>query len=285
MADESLLAKIGKIPRRIVYLLILLAIVVPLFIPLNLPIAITKDVRLFADDLAALEGTGKTVLLTGMAPPPFWGEQRHIMHAVFQYLFLLDGVKFVVMPRGPPDTVGLYHQTLDKTINPLNKQYGVDWVMTQWIPGGSALLVQMAERFRETYTIDDQGTPIDELPIFDGISTLDDFELILWVDPIKGAGLAAQVLYPRFPHKTYYLICNGEGFVFGAAFVGPGLPYKAALVGPKPAAELQQIYGGPYTDVVQQMDAVSTYNILAMVLIILGNLAVISEKLRKTGVT
>jgi hypothetical protein len=203
-------------------------------------------------------------------------------------LFKVKGVKIIFAPF-QPESVPLMANTLD-AIDKGGKQYGEDYVTLPVIPGQPpAAFAKIADNFRGSYPADYQGTPIDNLHAMDGINTLGDFDVIIWIEPAKFQPLVPQIIYPRFsPPKynvTYFCVAISEGYMFVAPYVGKGNVYLSGLWGVRPAAEYQKLtnakYGTGFTGAVAQMDALSMYHILVIVLIVLGNIGLIAEKTKK----
>jgi hypothetical protein len=283
MSDGNLLTKLGRIPRLVIYVLTLLVIIWPLFVPWNLPVAVSPEIETWYEEMEALRGTGKTVLFLHFIPPVFWGEMQHLAFSPLQHIFKMEDVRLIIAAMTPMSQP-LIGQILSDISNPHGKEYGVDYCTLPFFPGQPpAAFALLADDFRGAYTVDDFGTPIDDLAVFDGINTLDDFEIVIWIEPAKWIPLAATVLHPRHPDQTFYAIAIAEGFNYVAPYIGT--VYKSVMVGVRPAAELQILFGGPYTGAVSQMDAISGYHILAIILLILGNVSIAGSVLRKSGVT
>jgi hypothetical protein len=278
---------LGKIPRRVIYTLVLIVMILPLFFPLNLPMAITPESRTVFDDVQALEGTGKYILFLHMMGPVFWGEFQHMYHAILQHWMLLDDVKLVVAPCGQPAGMMLFSQALAQVSNPLNKEYGVDWVQLPFIPGRAD--PAFANMMTWPYTTDEFGTPLEDLPILQEIESFDALmdrtELVFWAEMARDQPSVPRVIYPRYPDTTYFTMCGAEGFAFVAPYLGMGNVYKSGLWGARPAAEYQTLFGGPYSGALAQMDSLSTYSLLTVIVILLGNIALLGEKLKQTGAT
>lgn len=281
---------LGKLPRRLLFVITLLVLIWPLFYPWKLPVSVSTDVQTMYDDLAGLEGTGEAVLLLHFAPPDFWGEMQHLVYSVIQHCFMMDDVKLVVgamTAMSQPLINSAIETSLENT--PLTKEYGVDYCTLPFFPGPASVVPSafglLAEDFKGAYTLDDRGNPIDTLSVLDEINFLDDFSAIIWVEPAKWQPLVAQILYPRHPDLKYYYVAIAEGFNYVAPYLGT--VYRAGLIGVRPAAEYQTLYLDPqfFSGAVAQMDAISGYHIFAIVLLILGNLTVVTEKLRKLGAT
>jgi hypothetical protein len=279
----SLLQQLGNIPRRIIFLLTIIVLIWPLFLPWNLPVAISPEVEYVYEHMSALEGTGGAVLFLHFIPPVFWGEMQHLAYSPIQHMFKMEDVKLVIAsmtPMGEP----LIGRILDEVANPLGKEYGVDYVLLPFMPGATpAAFALLAEDFGGAYSVDQYGTPIDEITCLDGLDSLDDFAIVYWCEPAKWQPLVAQVFYPRYPDIDYFFIAIAEGFNFVAPYLGN--VYPGGLIGVRPAAEYQTLFGGPFTGAVAQMDAISGYHVFAILLLILGNVAILSDKLRKSGVT
>jgi hypothetical protein len=56
--------------------------------------------------------------------------------------------------------------------------YGEDYVFLGFIPGSETGLASLLADIRGTVTVDFYGTPIDELPIMNGVNTATDFDLV-----------------------------------------------------------------------------------------------------------
>jgi hypothetical protein len=59
------------------------------------------------------------------------------------------------------------------------KVYGTDWVLFPFLPGDELAQAAMAASFRDAYPTDAYGTPIDTLPIMQGLYNAADVDLYL----------------------------------------------------------------------------------------------------------
>lgn len=275
MTSESWYEKVGRIPRKGILVVTLIVMIIPLFVSLNLPIAVTEPTRIVFEDLASLEGTGSEVLLIAQTHSPHWGEFQHMYWAIIQHIFKMEDVKLIVCYLAP-DSPALLGRIFSAISDPLNKQYGVDYVNMPFLPQASAVFASMADDFRGTYQTDQLGTPIDELPVWDGINTLDDFEIIITASVSGGGRSVSAIWYPRFPELTYY------GLVLSGAFMGfapyLGTVFKSGLWGARHGAEYQILMEGPSSGVGVQMDVLSVVTVFCVVCIILGNIPIIAKK-------
>lgn len=60
-------------------------------------------------------------------------------------------------------------------------EYGTDYVIMPYTPGQEMAMASVAaeDGFRKTYTTDNRGTPIDQIPIFQEVRDLNDVDLVL----------------------------------------------------------------------------------------------------------
>jgi len=278
MAEEWY-EKVGRIPRKVMYALTLIILIVPLFVSFALPVHISSETRIMYETIEKLRGTGKRVLFIACTIAAHWGEFYHMYFAIFQHIFLLENVKLIIVPVASPDAPALTWMALDAISNPLNKQYGVDYAVLTFLPDPTAAFASMAENFRATFTADLSGTPIDKLPVMEGVYTLSDFDVIITADVAAAAPQVARIFYPRFPDKTYFGLVLAGAVMMYLPF--HGTVFKSALVGPRSAAEYQILYGGPYSGAVRQMDIYSAYHLFILIAIILGNIPFIARKISR----
>jgi hypothetical protein len=237
------------------------------------------------DYIEDLEGTGATIMFFHDIRPEMWGEMQHLYFAVTQHIFLLEDVKLVSQPQNP--FAGPYFAiTLENIANPLNKVYGVDWIQIPTIVGRrEPVWASMAADWRGLFTTDEFGDPLDSFSIMDGLESMSDFDVIIYLEKARGHPGVARIIYPLHQDVTWFAICGAEGFPQVAPYIGPGNVYTSGLWGARPAAEYQFLYGGPYSGALAQQDALSMYHLLIIVLIIVGNVAAYAGRKKITEVT
>jgi hypothetical protein len=178
----------------------------------------------------------------------------------------------------------------DPISNPLNKVYGEDWVIMDYVPGSSQVQITMlSSDLRGRLDEDELGTPIDDLPIFDDINSIADFDIVVFQMGPRSSPDVAVYMYPNYPteqpgNPVYYICGIGEGFALVTPWVGPGLPYPAGMFGPVNAAEYMSLTRDYYDIPLQSIglrlvDGLSLFHLLAIILMILGNLVVVGDKL------
>jgi hypothetical protein len=277
---------LAKIPRTALYVLTILAIVIPLYVPLNLPLEVTPETELMFDTINDLQETGGVICFFHDIRPEMWGEFKHTYFALVQHFFKMDNnVKLVVLAGGP-FSGGFFNMAVDLADH-YGKEYGVDWVqMAPLIGRRQAFWAQLAVNFRiPELSQDETGQyTIDEIPYLDGIERINDFDVFIWLEKVGGGGAFVTTIPAQNPDVPKFICVGAEGFANVAAYVGP--IYLSGLWGPRPAAEYQFLYGGPFSPgALAAQDALSVYHLLIVVLIILGNLAFLPQRLRQSGVT
>lgn len=281
----------GRIPRPVIFLVALLSLSIPLFLPLGLPVGITPFVQTMWDSTNDAE----YVLFLFSISPGFWQEMSGQIYALVQHFMAVPDLHFIIAPLSPTshsllervmDGVGIG----DPISNPLNKVYGEDWVITAMIPPPSqAQMTRLSTDIRDTLNEDIDGTSIDDLTIFDGINSIADFDVVVYQTGPRASPDVGVYIYPNYPTEEpgnpVYFICGiGEGFALVTPWVGPGLPYPAGMFGPVNAAEYMTLTRDAYDIPLQTIglrlvDGLSLFHILAIALMILGNLVIVGEKL------
>lgn len=285
------LAVFGKIPRPAIFVVALLCLIIPLFVPLGLPVGVSPIMQEIWDT----NDEADTVMFVIAMSPGFWQEMALQVYAVLQHCFVVPDLKFAIVPFGAQapaltervlDGIGLG----DPIANPLNKVYGEDWVFMAMVPPPNEVaFTRMNTELRTVLSEDTYGTSIDDLPFFDGIDEIDDFDVICYQSGPRNSPDLAVYVYPNYPtgvgnNPVYFVFGIGEGFALVTPWVGPGLPYPAGMFGPVDAAGYMtltnQVYDMPMQSLgLKAVDSLNLFHLLAIFLIIFGNLVIVGEKL------
>lgn len=285
----------GRIPRPVIFLLAILCLAIPQFVPLSLPVGVTPFVREIWETTDALQDGGGNVLFLFSISPGFWQEMSGQIYALIQHYMAVPNLNFVIVPLSTTSP-SLLERVLDGVgigdpiSNPLNKVYGEDWVIMDYVPGSSQVQITMlSSDLRGRLDEDELGTPIDDLPIFDDINSIADFDIVVFQMGPRSSPDVAVYMYPNYPteqpgNPVYYICGIGEGFALVTPWVGPGLPYPAGMFGPVNAAEYMSLTRDYYDIPLQSIglrlvDGLSLFHLLAIILMILGNLVVVGDKL------
>jgi len=270
--------KLERIDRRIIYALIIFSIAIPIARPIGLPIQIGVPTRAAYNYINSLP-TGTVVLCgleTSAAGYPSQGPQ---MQAYAQHM-LDKGMKLVFV-SGFVDGPIQVDIKLFKSLDLRGKTYGVDYVNLGYLAGGPTGMAAFASDITKIYNTDYYGTPLSAIPLMKSIKTINDFQLAV----VCTSGVPSTVDY-----LDQYNLKYGTPIVSGTLGSAPELvPYfnSGQLKGYTPdirgAAEYEILSGHPgYA--VASLDASSSYAVVILTLVILGNIAMLVGRMGKTKV-
>ena len=288
---DKLLVILGKIDRRIIFLLIGLSVLIPLVKPewVKLPIKIDKNTKIVFDSISDLN-EGDKVLLSfeyGASTKP---EVHPMAVALLKHLFSKDIKVYIVSlwPEGPIMAKLAMDEIIESKL--FDVKDGIDYVMFDYKVGGSIVIKQIADDFRGIYKQDYNRVPIEDLEIMNGIYSVEDFNFVF--DFSAGVpGNAEWVQYACDPKN----IPLSSGCT--SIMVTDAIPYvesgqlKGILAGMPGAAEYEKLvydylvdkYSSDNPEIDKgrafaRMSAQSVAHLLMVIFIILGNLSYYFER-------
>jgi len=230
MAEEKKLwtERLEHLDRRWIFIVVALAILFPLVKPLGFPVSVTEPVRAFHDAIDRLP-PGARVLVSADWDPGSRAELKPVTIALLHQLFSKD-VDVILMSLWPAG-VRMIEQCLEEvTPDYPQKKYGEDYVNLGFKEGAEVVMVSLGESIPETYPRDSHGTPLEEIPMMQGVRNYDDIDLLIvlsagypgtkeWVqqvqdrfkkDMISGcAGVSAPEYYPYYESKQLLGLIGG----------------------------------------------------------------------------
>ncbi|MCD6169238.1 MAG: hypothetical protein J7J76_01625 [Candidatus Latescibacteria bacterium] len=272
----SVIEKLRNIDRRFIFVAIALTVIVPLLRPIGFPIAVSPSVQRLYDAIEQLP-PGSKVLMSFDYDPSTMPEVYPMNLAIAQHCFSrnLKVVGIALWPMG----VSLGQQALETAAEECGKLYGTDYVNLGYKTGGMVVILAMGRDLRETFPEDFRGTPIEELPIMEGVRNLNSFKLV--VDFSAGdPGVAAWVMIAQARyHKKVGAGCTAVSAPAFYPYLNTG-QLVGLLGGMKGAAEYEKLLQsqGPAT---AGMDAQSIAHAVIIFFILFGNLVMLITK-RKT---
>jgi hypothetical protein len=171
-------------------------------------------------------------------------------------------------------------------------EYGKDYVNLGFKPGNEGVIKVIVTDMRELYTTDDIGTSIDEIPMMENISSVQDFNLVINVSA-GYAGTKEWVQYASTPYPDKIKIvagCTGVQAPLLYPYIPNQLPGLLGAI--KGAAEYEKLvidkYGGnnpdpKYLEAKRRMGPQLVAHLLIIILIILANYIYFVEK--RSGVS
>ncbi|MHC4422508.1 MAG: hypothetical protein ACYS1E_18195, partial [Planctomycetota bacterium] len=164
--------------RRWIFLLMFLSVAVPILLQFSFPEKPTGLAENVFKEIEALD-EGAPVLLAFDFDPGSEGELAP-MATAFTLHCCHKKVKLFYMslwPVGP--------QMIDDAINRVIKsdfphlEYGEDYVNLGYKPGYESVIKVIVTDLRELYTTDDKGTSVEQIPMMEGIHSVQDFDLVI----------------------------------------------------------------------------------------------------------
>jgi hypothetical protein len=260
--------KVLQIDRRWIFLAIAIAVTIPFFLPLGLPVVITPPVQSLYDAVDELEPNAAPLLLSIDYAPATLPELEPMSMAILRHCFERDVNVFVMTLH--PAGYGLAERAVIAAAEEYDAVYGEDYAFLGFQPGVSAVILGMGINIRNVFPDDAYGTPIDDLPLMQGVRNYDDIPLV-----ISLAGWSAAEAWVYFAHQPYRQIV-GAGVT--AVMATDFYPYLNAgqlvglLGGMRGAAEYEGLIQHPDQGV-RGMDSQSVIHLLIIVLIAIGNAA------------
>ncbi len=174
---KNIFIKLGSMDRRIIFLLVGLSVLFPLLKPdwFTLPIRPKQHSQIVFDEINKLEA-GSKVLLSFEYGPSTKPEIHPMTIALLRHMFVKD-IKVYAVALWPD---GNFMSTIafDEVGVEYNKKIGIDYVNLGYKPGGEAVIKGIASDIRTLYTVDLNGTSLDEIPMMQNMNNVEDFDFV-----------------------------------------------------------------------------------------------------------
>jgi len=260
----------GDIDRRWIYLMIFFVIAIPNLKPLGMPIPITKQTKEFSDIIEKVpEGSPVCFAITTSAS--YWSELGPVSLAISNHLFQ-NNLKVVYVTFGVEAPI-LIERTIKDAKKPANLEYGRDYVNLGYIAGGETGIGAFSKN-PKLNPVDYRGKQVETLSIMKDINNLDDFSVVIYIT----SGAHDEYFRQWGDFDVPILVgaqSAGVQMLMPYYDSGAASAYIASLRG---AAEYETLIGIPGKGLAR-MDSVQMIFLLGIILIIITNLGVISEKL------
>lgn len=184
----SIIDKLVKIDQRIIYALLFIALAFPILSPVVLPMDIqsySQQAFDFSDSIAE----GSIVIFEGGLGAATYPQGGPGM-VVQIYHMLTKGVKIVFFSIGTEQnvwTMTAIETALAKLPAGTPAENGVDWVHLGYVAGQEAGTGALWNDIRATIEADYFDTPIDDIPLLEGINDASGFAAILWWGGSEGS--------------------------------------------------------------------------------------------------
>lgn len=280
-ARADLLARLGSLDRRWLYLVLFVAVSLTLIAQPLLPEAPSVYTRPVFERIEALS-PGDPVLVALDYSPASAPEIEPMALALTRHL-LLRGARPVFVslwPDGDNMLQRLREQTLAADFPQLRE--GLDFVALGYKAGGRMVINSLRQELSVMYAADVRGVPLDSLPALAGVRRLDQLPLIV---ALSGGtpGLKEWILYGGDPTGTPVAGgCTGPGVSeFLAYFPGQLVGLLAGLKG---ASEYEAALAETYPErgfprrAGRAMGPQTVAHVVILVFLILGNLTYLRKR-------
>ncbi len=280
-----------NLDRRWIFLAMLLAVAIPILFQLSFPEKATGLAEAVFDKIEALQ-EGDPVLLAFDFDPGSEGElgpmatafTRHCCEKKLKMYYL------ALWPVGPQMIKDAVNKVIKADFPEL--EYGEDYVNLGYKPGNEGVIKVIVTDLRELYTTDFYGTNVDQIPMMEGIHSVQDFELVIEVSAgYAGTKEWVQYAVTPFPNKiTLVAGCTGVQAPLLYPYIPNQLPGLLGAI--KGAAEYEKLVVDAYTpegetpdpkylEGIRRMGPQLVAHVLMVVLIIVGNIIFFTEKRRE----
>ena len=176
-AIKKIFILLGSLDRRIIFLIVGLSVLIPLLKPewIDLPIRPTPESQIVFDEINKLNA-GDKMLLSFEYGPSTKPEIHPMAIAILKHLYAknIQVYGFALWPDGNFMSTEAFSEVSDD----YDKKYGVDYVNLGYKPGGEAVIKGIASDIRTLYTVDLQGTSINDIPMMKDVVNIEDFDFV-----------------------------------------------------------------------------------------------------------
>ena len=268
----SIWERLGKIDRRIVFLIIGIVVLIPIIFGLKMSVQISPAVQSAYNAINDLK-PGSAVMISIDYDAASMPELQPMLIAILRHCFdkNLKVILIDFWPLGLP--IGT--QGLEQVAKEYKKKYGIDYVNLGYRPGDIAVMLRMGLEIRNVFYGDISGTPLDSLPMMDNIHNYDDIAVVVGLEAGSMGDYWVQYVNARFKQKlilgvTAVMAANAYPYVQSGQIEG-------LIGGLKGAAEYERLVHHPGFAHVG-MASQSWAHVAIVIFIILGNIGFFVER-------
>jgi hypothetical protein len=171
-----LLEKMMQIDRRWIYLAIGLAVIIPAIISFTVPVPVSKEVKKIYDFVEGV-GPNEYLFLAMDYDPSSMAELNPMAEAILQHAFSKDRkVVIVTLAQFGP---GMVEEITTRLAAEYNRKLGVDYSFLGYRPYPAITIMLMGTDFRVPFPQDYYGTPLDSLPMMQGVKNFNNVKGVI----------------------------------------------------------------------------------------------------------
>lgn len=263
---------LGKNERGVIILILLILSILPYFVPFIIPLPTYEWTTKAYQEVNKMK-EGDLVLVSFDFDAGSYVETGNGLESIVQHLFN-RGVKIVFVSFA---VGGVGVPLIEKALKDLDlgdAQYGTDYINLGFVPGFETGMAAFASNPR-TLTQDFYGTPIENLPIMNGVHAMTDFKLYVF-----GCMTSIEPWMRQFAGKLpIILVVDATGMALNIPYIQSG-QLVSVIRGARGSAEYDALIGrvGPATKL---NNAGSVTGVYAIVLIIAGNILYFQDRAKR----
>jgi hypothetical protein len=276
MTREDLLSKLLTLDRRIIYTLLFVCVVAPFY--LNWPhikVEVSKPVQDAYDVINAIPPDGNPLMLSFDYDPASAAELTPMAEAVLRHCFArrirVLGISLQYTGQG----AGIAAEVMPRIAREFGREQNIDWAFMGFQPNAAVAMLQMGEDFKKTFPEDYYKTPVDQIPLAEGIQNYDQIPAVLTL-----AGTAVGEYWAVYPGMRY-----GVTVLAGltAVYVADIQPFyqshqiKGIIGGLKGSAEYEKLVNHPGSGTAG-MRSQKVVHYMIILFIVLGNIAYLATR-------
>ncbi|MBI2827910.1 MAG: hypothetical protein HYX77_01400 [Acidobacteria bacterium] len=292
IVSAGLLETLRTLDRRWIFLLLLWAVLIPIYFigvtGRTFPEVPSVLARATFDEIDRLN-PGDPILLAFDYDPPSEGELGP-MATAFVYHAASKKLRMYFMALWPLGAQ-MIDNTIAKVITPDFRDlvYGRDYINLGFKSGQEGVIKVVVTNLRELYTTDSRGTAMQDIPMMEGITNIQQMKVIVSVSA-GYPGTKEWVQYAVTPFPSLRLVAGATGVQ--APLLYPYVPRQLpGLLGAiKGAAEYEKLvvdaYGGAnadpkYLEALRRMGPQLVAHLLIITLIVVANVVFLIDRGRK----
>ena len=171
----KLLLKLGKVDRRVIFLILAVVVLIPLLKPLGLPVRPTETTRKAFEAVDKLP-PGSRLLLSFEYGPSTMPEIHPMAIALLRHAFSKHLKVYITCLW--PDGQFMAVNAINRVAPEFHAVYGEDYVILGYRPGNEAVIKGLTSDLRTVYTVDYHNVVVDKIPMMEGVHNLKDFQLV-----------------------------------------------------------------------------------------------------------
>lgn len=228
----------------ILYLIAIILLALPSITPLSVPIEVSPETIEYYDVIENLPQDA-VVYMESYSGVRDWFDTGQPAVATLKHLIRkvkegqVKGIVIGTLGVEGPVVLPEVLKIMSESNIAQELEYGTEWAFMGWVPGFEAAMASMLEDFKGTIVADNFGTPLDDIPLLDGIEDLEDFDCVI-VTLYGSLEIYVRQWSGRDP--TFLLIC-WMGHKSGAMPYYQSGQITAILTHVKQTAEYEKMLG------------------------------------------